>query len=107
MLNLYDWNNLPEEVLFKNILFNGHPNEQESDKCISELLNQGNIKKFHRCNQTDNCKKIMLTIDDSNGYPLTHKLSVYYVIKINQYIKIKFWFLDYYIGKWPKLGNVL
>lgn len=64
-----------EEYLV-DVMFEGSPQENESDTCIAELVDLGPAEEEHTCIITQECDDIIMDMDKPcHGYPLTHKLS--------------------------------
>lgn len=75
-----DWSEKSDADL-NNIFFGGHPNEEDSDECINELIDQKNATNTYK--QSRKCRKVMQNFEGT-GYALTHKYLPKYIIQSKQ-----------------------
>lgn len=70
---------VPTEQYLVDVMFEGSPQENESDTCIAELVDLGPPEGEHTCIISEVCDDIIIDMEKPcHGYPLTHKLSNVY-----------------------------
>ena len=60
----------------KNLIFNGTPTEEESDVCISSILDKVSTKS---CKIPTKCEIMLLRNDNPKGYALTHRVLLIWI----------------------------
>lgn len=63
----------------RDLVMQGVPNEEESDRCLAEIV-RNKFNSDHRIPGL--CLEILTTRESSKGYPLTHRLLIVQIAKI-------------------------
>lgn len=63
----------------RNLVMQGAPKEEESDRCLAEIV-RNKLNSNHRF--PDLCVEILATRGPARGYPLTHRLLIVQIAKV-------------------------